>query len=202
MSKYFKVCDDYQLQNSTRVQLENNEWHIICNIIIICCCCCFLDGLIKWLHCLETLLWTFGGLLFTGLIQQTVRVWKVPLTGSFLIYKNSVFALISASVASLHSWWGSNLIPRDSHLRVLGRRLVTWASDFLYRRCHFILSWVEPVREFAGWNSTRLFTVPRSFATCIHSFMAKTKSLVYVVPPAMQNNQLQFLELKNITIIY
>ena len=79
MSKYFKVCDDYQLQNSTRVQLENNEWHIICNIIIIFCCCCFLDGLIKWLHCLETLLWTFGGLLLTGLIQQTVRVWKVPL---------------------------------------------------------------------------------------------------------------------------
>ena len=35
MSKYFLVCDEYQLQNGTRVQLENYELNVICNNIFV-----------------------------------------------------------------------------------------------------------------------------------------------------------------------
>ena len=68
-----------------------------------------------------------------------VNIWWTPLNrfnitdcegmkssfGSCLIYKNAIFA----SVASMHTWWDSNVIPRASHLWVLGTSHIGLVSE-------------------------------------------------------------------------
>lgn len=78
-------------------------------------------------------------------MQQTVRVWKVPSLGSSscLIYKNTIIA----SVASLHSWWDSNLIPRASHLQFLGTSQICLVGEWfsvLEVSFYSVMGWSYP----------------------------------------------------------
>jgi len=89
MSKYFKVCDEYQLQiHSTRVQLENNTLNI-CDVTFSLHC--------RWAHQVTSLFRNIA-----------VNIWWTPLTrfnttdcegmessfGGCFICKNSIFAII------------------------------------------------------------------------------------------------------------